>query len=211
MIDFELNEYGPESFYSLGNDGGPIDKGRNIMKLPKQLVVIMVIGLTICAHSQVLAMGLGRNIIVELRGEALGEPRDIDGVENVCFDVGLYVPGTDKRVGDGADCLDLNSINPIDAGNFAITNTTFFNFHGGQLVSQSRTSIREVVEPAAGGATHITGDVDSVDNILGGTRRFHNASGDVRLSGAVDMSQFGAGIISFTCIFCIPSAPMGQI
>jgi hypothetical protein len=39
------------------------------------------------------------------------------------------------------------------------------------------------------------------------TRGFHNASGPVRLSGAVDLSNAGSGEITFSCIFVLDLEP----
>lgn len=141
---------------------------------------------------------------VILRGEAVGETRDIDGVSMECFDVELVDPESGMTVGTGSDCLDLASIVEIgDDGGFGIDNTTFFHFLDGTLVSESRTTVQPV-EESTDGATHITGEVADVENIVEGTGRYRKAGGRTRLSGIVDMSSFDAeNRIGFDCIFVI--------
>jgi hypothetical protein len=41
------------------------------------------------------------------------------------------------------------------------------------------------------------------NSIIGGTGRFQNATGSVRLSGAVNLSELGDGVITFDCVFVI--------
>ena len=114
----------------------------------------------------------------------------IDGIEMNCFDLELFDPATGRKLGWATDCVDLASITggPPPAA-FAISNTTFFVLPGGTLTSRNRTTISPVVEGSPD-MTHITGDLPIVPNILGGTGRFQNAQGIVRLSGVVDISQF---------------------
>ncbi len=148
--------------------------------------------------------GKGHNLIVELKGTAAGEGRDIDGVQMFCFDVDLFDVAGGRRIGTGTDCLDLGSIvgDPTIEG-FAISNTTFFHLPGGTLKSRNRTTIQPVIDGSPG-MTHSTSDVPTANNILEGTGRFGKAEGIARLAGAVDMSLFFSdGIISFNCIFVL--------
>ena len=151
-------------------------------------------------------------IVVEFRSQAGGELRDIDGTMMMCFD-GVYVDlATDRVVGTGSDCLDLASIeggNPFAGESFVISNTTIFNLNGGTITTSQRTTIAPVVQGDTGEeetvATHITGDL-SRGVILSGTGRFQNATGAVRLHGAVDMSQFDGtegSPIGFNCVFML--------
>jgi hypothetical protein len=149
--------------------------------------------------------GRSRTIVVELRGTATGEFRDIDGVQMICYDVGLFDVTTGRRLGDGMDCWDLNTIaggDPTFEG-FAISNTTFFHLRGGSLMSRNRTTIQPVIDGSPG-MTHLTGDLATENNILDGTRRFAGAEGTSVLRGAVDMSQFFSdAIISFNCLYVL--------
>ena len=151
----------------------------------------------------------GMQIAVVLAGTATGETRDINGSPMECFDVDLLDPGNGKVIGKGTDCLDLNTIELIgDGGGMQLENTTFFKFDEGTIVSISRTAAQPFSNPLpASGATHITGEISSGDNILPdmGTGKYKGISGSTRLSGAVDMSQFaGPGTpVTFDCIFVI--------
>lgn len=150
------------------------------------------------SSSEVEAREGPQNFVVALQGTATGVETD-PGV--FCFDVDLVDLTTDRVIGVGTDCLDTNSIAPIgDDGGFGITNTTIFHLPGGMIVSKSRTSIQPV---EAGGDIFITGEEASGDNITDGSGRFDGVTGSTRLSGIVDMSQFGSGIITFDCIFVI--------
>lgn len=147
-----------------------------------------------------------KNFVVLLSGtDDTPEVRTFDGVDYVCYDVDLVNPTTGRRIGDAADCLEFPaSVAPIgDDGGFGINNLTFFDLPGGTVVSLSRTTIQPVESPAAGVATHITGEVDGSDNIVPGlgTGRFHGATGSTRLNGTVDMSAFPT--ITFSCLFVI--------
>lgn len=156
-----------------------------------------------------------KNFVVVLQGTAEGRAETINEVDNICFDVDLVDPSTDRRIGSGTDCLALGTFSPIGVveptslQGFRIVNTTFFNLPGGQIVSRSLTTIQPVhpdeVDPVSG-PTHITGEVGQNDNILSGTGRFGEVSGSTRLSGAVDLRDFtlAAGSpITFDCIFVI--------
>ena len=156
--------------------------------------------------------GAQPRIVVEFQSQDGGELRDIDGTMMMCFD-GVYVDlATGIVVGTGSDCLDLSSIeggNPFAGESFVISNTTIFNLQGGSITTGQRTSIAPVVQGDTGDeetvATHFTGDL-SRGVVLSGTGRFRNATGTVRLHGAVDMSLFDAtegSPIGFNCVFIL--------
>ena len=87
---------------------------------------------------------------------------------------------------------------------FLVDRTTIFNFPRGRLVAQGNTTVVPIFGASSPAYTHVVGDVDdTTNNVVSGTGRFADATGDVRLSGIVDMSQFGAGIVGFNCIFVI--------
>ncbi len=147
-------------------------------------------------------------IVVEFLSQDVGELRDIDGTMMMCFD-GVYVDlATDVVVGTGSDCLDLNSIEEGEGGSFVLSNTTFFNLRGGAIKTRQRTSVMPVVQGSGEPetvATHFTADF-SRGVILSGTDRFQNATGTVRLHGAVDLSLFDGtegSPIGFNCVFIL--------
>jgi hypothetical protein len=150
------------------------------------------------------------NIIVQLRGTATGygsEVPDIDGDGNddeaMCFDMELVDPEKDKVIGTATDCL--SNITEVGDG-LALVGTTYFYFDKKKdsIVSRGLTT----VQPKTHGSeliTHITGALPSPgeNSILFGTGKYKKASGSVRLSGAVDMSNIDNNQITFDCIFII--------
>jgi len=175
-------------------------------------LVALLVGLVAVACSSASGAGFqetdtGKHIAVVLSGTATGETRDINGTPMDCFDVNLLDPATGKVIGKGTDCLDLSSIEMIgDDGGMLISNTTFFKFDDGTIVSLSRTAVQPVSDPLpASGPTHITGEISSGDNILPemGTGKYQGVKGNTRLSGSVDMSKMGEGVVTFDCIFVI--------
>jgi hypothetical protein len=90
-----------------------------------------------------------------------------------------------------------------DGSAFSIDRTTIFNFPQGRLVARGLTTVVPIFGSSSPDFTHVVGDVDdATDNIVSGTRRFANATGNVRLSGIVNLTTFPA-VIDFNCIFVI--------
>ena len=86
-----------------------------------------------------------------------------------------------------------------------LTGTTFFFFPGGTLISQGLTTVQPVLHGSAD-FTHITGAVPSSGDhgVIYGDGKFKNASGPVRLAGAVNLSLLNSdGQITFDCVFII--------
>ena len=156
---------------------------------------------------------------------------DIDGDGQpdpaVCFDVNLVDLATGNVIGTATDCLSqVETINgvltitdlafppttPLDPIPIPVVfpsvatrliNTTFFHFPQGDLVQRGDVTVQQVLFPSTV-ATHFTGSIpEANNNILSGTKRFSNATGTVRLAGAVDMSQLGIGKLTLDCIFVI--------
>ena len=150
----------------------------------------------------------GHDLVVALRGTADGvmqeiPPTDLGTTEALCFTVDLVDLATGNVIGDATDCL--ADIVPDAGGGMALTGTTTFNFPGGTLVSRGRTTVQPVLDGSSD-FTHITGAVpeDDENNVLSGTGRFRGATGAVRLSGAVDLSELASDArIAFDCIFVI--------
>ena len=191
------------------NVNGPFAVGdiKNIKEsFMKQITLFFVSTLMLFASISYAEEREGRkNFVVVLKGTAAAVPRNFDGVDYLCFDVDLINPAIGQIIGPATDCLEPGSIVPIgDDGGFGINNLTFFGLPGGTVASLSRTSIQPVEDPSQG-PTHITGEVALDNNVLShlSTGRFENATGNTRLSGQVDMSLFGDGIITFDCIFVI--------
>jgi hypothetical protein len=147
-------------------------------------------------------------MIVLVSGQALGEPREVNGVEQTCYDLGMSDPLTEKVLGRATACLDHESLIDVGAGGFAVDDTTFFRFPGGTLVSSSRATVQPLEEPTEG-HTHITGDTSEDANVIPGmgSGRFRQATGSTRLSGTLDLSQFDQDIVGFEWLFVIKMEP----
>ncbi len=175
-------------------------------------LVALMVGLVAIACGAASSGGFqetatGKQIAVELVGTATGEVRTINGTEQTCFDVNMINPSTGLSVGTATDCLDMATVTPIgESQGFTVFNTTIFNFEDGTIASRSETTVQPANDPLpSSGATHITGEIASGNNILTdmGTGSFKGATGSTRLSGAVDMSKMGEGVLTFACIFVI--------
>ena len=179
------------------------------------LVFMFVLGGTSNAFS--------RDIVVELLGTATGVEEtweDLgvpvpDGLaasdSPLCFTIPMYDLSSGSQVGTAKDCLFI--FGDANGGTTAkVMATTFFNFNNGTLVGRGLTTVQQIPNDwVNGGAdfTHITGAVpgaSDVSNILveKGNKRYEFSTGQVRLSGAVNLSKLVSdGEITFSCIFKI--------
>lgn len=150
----------------------------------------------------------GNDIVVALRGTAIGENAAIPATdagteEGLCFTVDLVDLATGEVIGDATDCL--ADIEGDGVEGMQLTGTTTFNFPDGTLVSRGRTTVQPVLDGSVD-FTHITGAVpaDGDESVLSGTGVFEGASGEVRLSGAVNLSKLDSDTeITFDCVFVI--------
>ena len=110
---------------------------------------------------------------------------------------------TGNVIGTGSDCLSDVSPSNTDDG-VQMTATSFFHFPGGTVVSQGLVTVQPVLHGASE-YTHVTGAAPSPteNNVIYGDGKFSDAAGSVRLSGLVNMANFGSGIILFDCLFVI--------
>ena len=181
------------------------------------LTIVLLAGLMAAAFAMGLfnstasaGNGADPTLMVALRGTDTGFMMDIPttaggATQGLCFNVDMVDVKTGKVIGDATDCL--ADMGAGANGGVILTGTTFFNFPGGHLVSRGRTTVQPLNEMAAGAPfTHITGAIPAAgsNQVLSGTGRFAGAEGTVRLSGAVDLSGFGAAVgdpITFDCLF----------
>lgn len=138
---------------------------------------------------------------------------DIDGDfvddEAICFDVDLVNMKNQQVIGTATDCL--SNITPMGlGGGLALVGTTYFNMPNGTLITRGNTTVQEVLQsivtPSGQPITHITGASSDGNSIIGGTGRFANSTGTVRLSGMVDMTNFFGNVgdpIVFDCLFSV--------
>lgn len=148
-------------------------------------------------------------MVLRLKGTAVGETRpiaDLDGDGNIddgnCFDLDLFDVRTGDKIGTATDCL--SKVNPVGDG-LALTGTAIFNLPDGKITSRALTSVQPTTH-GSDGKTHITGAISTEgdNDIVEGTGQYSNATGSVRLSGAVDMTKvMSDNEISFDCLFLI--------
>ena len=124
-----------------------------------------------------------------------------EGVIGDCLETDLFDTKTDRLIGTGLDCLNI-----LDGGadGISIDRTTIFNFPRGRLFANGLTTVVPIFGASSPDYTHVVGDVDSTtQNLLPlGTGRFRDATGSVRLSGIVNLTDFPDSIL-FNCIFVI--------
>jgi hypothetical protein len=183
----------------------------------KKKTVLIMFTLVLFALATSPLMAHGKTIVVQLLGKADGFLRPVpapDGGQRpddaICFQVPMFDVPTGLQLGTALDCL--SDIVDDEDGGVTLTDTTIFRFpRNGRLVSYGRVSIRELRDTeSAPASTHITGSVPlpGTKNIITrrGTQRFEGATGSVRLSGAVNMSEFFGNPnepIAFNCLFVI--------
>jgi hypothetical protein len=154
-------------------------------------------------------------VLPEIIDPTTGEA--IPNTENVlCFDGLIFDAASGREIGTATDCLKPTYLDdggtPGDSSDdsLQIIGTTIFELPAGTIISQGKTSVRPVTWPSESQPnTHITGAIpfDDENSIMATTGRYKNSTGTVRLSGAVDMTDFvtetGLGQLDFTCLFII--------
>ena len=155
------------------------------------------------------AAGDKKTMIVALRGTATGQMRPVPMTPQGstmanCFDVQMVDLEKNRVIGMGTDCL--SDVIPEGAG-VSLTGTAIFRFNEGTLVTRGRTTVQPISATAMPSpSTHITGaiPVPGTNQVLSGTGKFQGKTGNVRLSGAVNMSQLAdSNRITFDCVFVI--------
>jgi len=133
---------------------------------------------------------------------------DLEDDDAICFDVELVNGKNRQVIGTATDCL--SNIAPAGLG-LQLVGTTFFHLPQGTLITRGNTTVQPVpvghpiTTPDGQMITHITGASDVGNAVIGGTGRFENSEGTVRLSGMVDMTNFSVEgtPIAFDCLFII--------
>ncbi|HSG32035.1 MAG TPA: hypothetical protein VLB82_10870 [Thermodesulfobacteriota bacterium] len=131
---------------------------------------------------------------------------DTDGdgendVESNCYENDLVDPTSGEVVGTGLDCL--RDIVANEDGSVTLISNIFFDFDGfGLISSEGTTTVQPLLTQSAldAGLTNGTGSFSDEDTIMFGTGVFEDATGNVRLSGLVDLSSFPNEAF-FNCVF----------
>ena len=147
-----------------------------------------------------------QRLVLQMKGTATAEmkPNPLDETQTLpCFDVPLVDLTTGETIGMGTDCLDVAG--PDECGALQVSATTTFQFDRmNYLIATGETS----VQPTTFGspdATHITGAIPAStggENIEAGAGIYEDATGTVRLSGAVNMAELETkGEATFDCLW----------
>lgn len=183
--------------------------------MKNQRVLLIIISICLSASFYVGAnQGGGNHLVLNLVGsgdmyESFVPDIDGDNLDDpaICFDVELVNMKNRQVIGTATDCLSI--VTPTGSG-LALVGTTFFNMPNGTLITRGSTTVQPVLHPTVTpngiNMTHITGASSDGNSILDGTGRFKNATGTVRLSGMVNMTNFTGNVgtpISFDCLFII--------
>ena len=178
------------------------------------IMVVMSICMVVPFSISAKAQGAGNHFVLNLIGSGNmyeGTVPDIDGdfIDDpaICFDTDLVNMRTQQIIGAATDCL--SNITSIGTG-LALIGTSFFHTPEGTLITRGKTTVQPVLQqtvtPKGQPITHITGASSAGNSIIGGTGRFANKSGTVRLSGMVDMTNFAGNVgdpIVFDCLFIV--------
>ena len=155
------------------------------------------------------------------------EESSVDVAGFACFQLPIVDAASGRPLGIGVDCLNpFDDSGDINGAGVQIEAKTFFFLRKGLLVNHGCTSVRPFFEGVGdAGVTHMTGSIpegefgvapssvpeecEEVGGLIRATRGFRHSSGEVRLSGAVNLSNFGSGEITFSCLFVLDLDPFG--
>lgn len=161
--------------------------------------------LTLTPETEALTPASGAPIAVQMIGTTTGVARNLGlptgAVDAICFEVDLVDLATGQVIGTGVDCL----VDPqANTGGLTLTDYTVFKFPDGILVAKAEVDVREATLGQQG-VTHLVGSFPDPNgnDVIYGTGAYAGATGRVRLSGGVDMSNFGNVEIGFNCLFLI--------
>ena len=151
----------------------------------------------------------GKGAVLRLKGTGNQFTMDVPDIEDaLCFTVDLFDAASGNKLGQATDCLSGITSHGDDMG-VSLTGTTIFDFGNGHTFTSRGTTTVQPIENGSPGFTHITGAIaTSGDGIIEGTGVFKNFGATVRLSGAVNLSDFDPGdednsSITFDCLFNI--------
>jgi hypothetical protein len=124
----------------------------------------------------------------------------------VCHDVEMVDLHSNKVIGISTDCF--SDIEPDSGGGAGFTGTTFLNFPDGTIVAQGNFTaqpvLRETTTIDGVPITTVTGAAREGNSFIGEWGRFENSSGNVRVSGMVNTTEYAfmpGDPLYFDCIF----------
>ncbi len=117
-----------------------------------------------------------------------------------CYPLSIFDPATNLRIGQGFDCLtDLDTESSAPA--ITVTEIPIFIFGDDVLIASTPLTAQPFVV-SAGDKTHLTGSFPLEPNIIFGQGRFAQATGIVRVSGGVNLTQ-SPQVVDFNCLFVV--------
>lgn len=144
-----------------------------------------------------------KDLFVRVVGTAVGELEfvpdiDGDGIDDIanCFTIEIRSLDKDKKIGDATECINFDAL--VGDG-FASVNTTTLRIKKDEVTVRHLVTIQPITTGLSF-VTHIVGSFpgsipdfsglppDLKTGILGGTHKYKQASGDVRMSGGVDLT-----------------------
>jgi hypothetical protein len=220
----------------LGNqrpDSGPKD-GISMKAILNGTPICLVILATACLMAAPASADVGVKFFGTATGGDLSPEIDqavadsgVDVEGFGCFELPLLDLETGHQRGVGVDCLNVfDDSGDADGAGLQIEAKTFFFLPQGLIVNHGCTSVRPVfLGVGDAGTTHITGSIppgefggvpggippaicQDTGGIILATGGFQNHSGEVRLSGAVNLSNAGNGEITFSCVFILDLEPL---
>ena len=185
------------------------------MKLSKKIIGFFVcVGILTLGLVSSHAQGNGKRLVLNLVGEGTAYEMIIPDPDNpnstttaFCYDVDLFNAKNEQLIGTATDCL--SNFDVIIPG-VTLVGTTTFRLPQGTFVTQGRTTVQPVLKPTTTTDGHLitntTGASAAGNSILEGTKKYKDATGTVRLSGLVDLTNFNlvnGGMIFFDCLFVV--------
>ncbi|TDG11369.1 hypothetical protein E2F43_18455 [Seongchinamella unica] len=161
--------------------------------------------------------GGGKRYIFSLVGTATGELQEVPDPDNPgelmeanCFEFDLFEVKTRRELGTVVDCQTIQDV----LGDFEfirVVTTTTFNLPQGSITTQGLTTVAAlqdgwpgVASPVVGPMTHFSAYYGEGSVVIGGTKRFKNATGISRLSGLANLdNMFTGNELTADCIFVV--------
>ena len=130
---------------------------------------------------------------------------DVEG-DVVCQDVDMVDLQSNEVIATSTDCF--SDVEPDSGGGAGFTGTTFLNFPDGTIIAQGGFTAQPVLREATNidgvSITAITGAAKEGNAIIGGTGKYEHVTGNVRVSGMINVEGYAfmpGDTMYFDCIF----------
>lgn len=188
----EDNVSGTGDEFSGAGDGHKHGKHHKNHAHDSQRLLIKLLG-----WSQAYTPGSGDGIIESVP--------NVEG-DVVCHDVDMLDLQTNEVIATSTDCF--SDAQPDSGGGAGFVGTTFLNFPDGTIIAQgsftAQPVLRETTTITGETITAITGAAKKGNSFIGGTGKYENSAGNVRVSGMIDGTDYAfmpGDPLYFDCIF----------